>query len=96
MGTDSLLVVFDPCLGLEEKSIVTQIYPNPFSGELTIKTGSNQPALVTIYNSTGALVISTREIENEGKLDMSAHSKGLYFVSIQLDGTQLWQKIEKN
>jgi hypothetical protein len=95
-GTDSLLVVFDPCLGLEEKSIVTQIYPNPFSGELTINTGSNQPAIVTIYNSAGTVILSSQEIQNEGKLDMSRHSNGLYFVSIQQNGTQTWHKIEKS
>lgn len=94
-GADSLTVVFDPCLGLEENSIFSSIYPNPFSGVVTIKMASTSAAVVSIYSATGAVIVNRQVIQNTVYLNLSNNSNGLYFMSIEQDGNLNWHKIEK-
>jgi hypothetical protein len=52
------------------------VYPNPTSGLLVIKTNTLQH--VEIYNISGILIETT----NKNEIDLSQHSKGIYFVKI--------------
>ena len=57
-----------------------QVYPNPTSGKVQIDNGDNVSIeLVRIYTPTGAVVLSTREIDH---IDLSTQTEGLYLLQI--------------
>lgn len=79
-GTDSLQVTVDLCLGMEENSTegILPVYPNPGSGQFTVSTNETEFTLF-VYDVYGNIVQS---ISNEKAIDISAESKGIYFIRI--------------
>ena len=73
-------------MDIEMKKI--SLYPNPTSGILYITLDRNFDAVV--YNYQGQVVM--REYNNDGQIDMSKLSAGIYFVEIR-DGNNV--NIEK-
>jgi|TARA_R110000737_G_scaffold351986_1_gene396056 hypothetical protein len=94
-GMNSILVTFDPCLGLEETEIQAKVYPNPFNGTVNIKTASKSPSHISVCNSTGYYILENLELIGDGTLDLSHYSNGIYFMSIFQDGKLTWHKLEK-
>ncbi|MBR4837348.1 MAG: choice-of-anchor J domain-containing protein [Bacteroidales bacterium] len=66
--------------GVEENAIVSEIYPNPTSGNLNIKaTAMTQ---ISIYNAMGQMVYSQDVNADEMVIDMSQFEAGVYMVNI--------------
>jgi hypothetical protein len=59
------------------------IYPNPSDGVFTINYGTLQPS-ISIYNSLGKLIYE-KEKASQGceQINLSAYSKGIYFIKMQ-------------
>lgn len=77
-------------------------YPNPTTDILNLKIESKQKSAAAtcfIYDLSGKLVSSKKLNLNSGiqfeQLDLSALSKGLYFVQLSVDGNQITRKISK-
>jgi hypothetical protein len=76
------------------------IYPDPFSNELTVDNiahAYNVQAIV-MYDMLGRAVIneSTGNLGNsEIRLNVSALSKGMYFLMIKTDSINYMQKVVK-
>jgi len=70
------------------------IYPNPTQGVFTIE-GVVQDASIRIFNAFGEeIFVST--LSSSGKIDLTGHAKGVYFISIQTaEGTTV-QKLVIN
>jgi PKD repeat protein len=81
------------CVNLVDEYVSIGPYPNPASDELMLEWINNfdEPMDLVIYNAAGQTVIS-RKYEpslkglNQVKLDVSALSSGIYFVSYSIDG----------
>lgn len=71
--------------------------PNPNNGiftvELITSDKTNLPVQITVTNFLGNKVYSALTTENKLQLNLSANSKGIYFVQAQNNNHLLNQKI---
>lgn len=85
-------------LGTEDFSLnATSIFPNPSSGEFSIKTKTNL-SKVNVYSQTGALVktIEVTDESNEVELKVIGLQSGVYFLELQNDSEKSWKKVIVN
>jgi len=79
---DTICVIEDPCLGIVESNGNTLlIYPNPASTFIRIQHNSSDKVPVEIIDLTGKVCIS-REVENNGELNITSLAEGIYTVRI--------------
>ena len=70
------------------------IYPNPCRGKLVVSVNdSEQPFDCIITNLNGTVVYKDRITSNRQVLDLSALSKGVYFISLNLKNKTETNKI---
>ncbi len=71
-------------LGIANNALADNIvlYPNPASGEVTIRTSSPLSTAIKVYDTSGKLIIFEREVEILGSvnLNISTLQPGIYFV----------------
>ena len=60
-----------------------QVYPNPNNGKFTIQSLDENILSYTITNSLGEIILQEKINQDFLELDLSAQSKGLYFISIE-------------
>ena len=72
----------------KEPQFKVNIYPNPAENLLNVelKTDSNYPVTITLFNSIGESVLN-KQIECSGKetLNLSSFSKGIYLVRVEAE-----------
>lgn len=74
------------------------IYPNPSNGVFHISLGNIQPSLIDVYDLTGKVVSSQKELtvtNLETTLDLSNLAQGVYFVKITADNQNIVKRIIK-
>jgi Secretion system C-terminal sorting domain len=69
-----------------------EVYPNPTTGRIYIRSGMNIASLVNIYDATGARILEQLVQENNS-IDVSNLSNGLYQVILQTNGLLTSHKI---
>jgi beta-glucanase (GH16 family) len=69
------------------------VYPNPFSGEVSIKTSNNNNLIVKVYNMTGALVFS--KTVNENTFDLSMLKNDVYILKASNKDNSFTKRIIK-
>ena len=72
---------------VESKKV--SLYPNPTSGMLYIELDNSFDAVV--YNYQGQVVM--REYNNDGQMNLSALSAGIYFVEIRDGNNVMIEKV---
>lgn len=103
--SDSVSVVFDPCTRIvippEQPSKAIKLYPNPFTGQLTIEFNrlAAQTLEVGITNILGQTVyrktINNPNAELKMVIDLGQNKQGLYFVRVKKDGRDKLFKVIK-
>ena len=61
------------------------VYPNPSNGIFNISLGNLQPTGIEVYDLTGKIVYSKKEItisNFETNIDLTQVTQGIYFVKI--------------
>ncbi len=95
----STTAVFTATLGIDDTSLYdeVQLYPNPTSGELYIKTRTNL-SKITIYSQTGALVktVKISDNANEVKVNVNDLPKALYIFELENETEKTWKKVIVN
>jgi len=71
-----------------------QIYPNPASDFINIKTKNYDKTKISIFNISGELLINKYFINNT-KLDIKNLKKGIYFIKIETDKEIITKKLIK-
>jgi hypothetical protein len=74
------------------------IYPNPSKGMFTISLGDVQPIGIEVYDLTGKLILSKKDIfinNFETFIDLSTASQGVYFIKIVTNEQQIVRRIIK-
>jgi hypothetical protein len=74
------------------------IYPNPSKGIFTLSLGDIEPTSIVIYDITGKIISSNKNIittNYETSLDISNASSGIYFVKIEADNQSIVKRIIK-
>jgi hypothetical protein len=87
VNTATATMVVDPCSGLNEHSVNMglNVYPNPATNLIFIKTDLKQDAQLTVYNALGEVVYkrSIKQNSNSIKLETSEFARGMYFAKLK-------------
>lgn len=59
--------------------VVLDLFPNPTSARLEVRTKVKGDYQVAVYNLLGATIL---EVQNQNMIDVSALEKGIYFVRL--------------
>ncbi len=90
VGSDTILVVVENCLGVEEnKALDFSIYPNPANENVTIDI--NGKAILKITDMSGRIVLQSRQIVDKQIIDISSLESGSYMVLID-EGNKVYQQ----
>lgn len=90
---DAVGIINEKVLGIDEKENSSfQIYPNPATSELYIKT--HQPVQATIYDMHGKMIFSERNNGNR-PLNVTALQNGIYILNISSEGKTSQYKFVK-
>ncbi len=70
-------------IGINEASLANvEVYPNPTTNELTIKTGNNEPSQIIIYDLLSRNVLQ-QTFTTETTLNTEALAKGVYMYEVR-------------
>ena len=78
--------------GLYELNSAFNGYPNPTSGMINIT--ADEPCQVTVFNSTGAIVLTTR-LDGQKTIDLSDLPDGMYFLQSTVNQKYISIKVSK-
>ena len=76
-------------------NLISKIYPNPATSQLTIDLNEEGTAIVTVYNVLGQAVIEETLQGISNKINIAELSSGLYFVKVNQNGRNHTVKISK-
>lgn len=80
--------------GIAENNLQSvQIFPNPSSGTVFIKSPSTQITSIEISDITGHKIWQTNEYKDQYKIDLNNQSRGVYFVTIRTNENCFIRKI---
>lgn len=74
------------------------LYPNPSKGIFNIALGNIQPTAIDVYDLTGKIILSKKDIQIsnvEASLNLSNAATGIYFVKITADNQSIVNRIIK-
>jgi len=84
------------CTGLNENTRILNsisVFPNPSNGLFNLSNNlSNDNINYSVANILGSTVL-TGKFNTSKSIDLSAQSKGIYFITLQYNGTKLTKKI---
>lgn len=99
-GMDNFMTTSPISVGIAANSMNSdfQIYPNPFSSALKIKSSSTFAVQksIHVFDEQGKVVYSQQVNENESEHDLSALPSGVYFLEILSSSSSAFKKIIKN
>jgi Secretion system C-terminal sorting domain len=85
--------LIDYSISAENLDVISlEVYPNPASDRIYIRSNINSPTLVKIYDATGADVLE-KLVQDNNPIDISNLSNGLYQVILQTNGFNTSRKI---
>lgn len=85
-------VVMHHYVGINEEKNLIQVYPNPTHGQLHLSTNDSAFAY-QIHNLLGQQMTAGEATGGTILLDLSSYPKGIFFVTLQQQGTQHVEKI---
>jgi hypothetical protein len=79
--SDAILVILDPCLGVEDLTNAINVYPNPTSGIVTMNFGKEiTNGKVELIDAQGRVVLMNEVNGKNHTLDISSFATGIYTV----------------
>jgi hypothetical protein len=76
------------------KDVALQIYPNPTSNSVTVKSDSTIKT-IQLYDAQGRLLQTQMTNNNLQTIDLSAYATGIYYLSFSTSSGKQTQKIIK-
>ena len=70
-----------------------QIYPNPSEGHFTLKSEGEIIENLSVQNSLGELILSQKVNNDLFEVDLTSHSKGLYFIIIETKDAVIVERV---
>ena len=86
-------VIMHQVEGLEEDYYGLMVYPNPTDGQLTLTMEGASGFDYHVFSLIGQCVVSGKVTGNETSLDLGSLNKGVYYISIELNGNRLIKKV---
>lgn len=79
----SVTITVDACSSVNETlQAGTSVFPNPTTGEFTVRFNDPQTASLTVTDIGGRIVLQTETSEKEINLDLGEFAKGVYFLKV--------------
>lgn len=89
---------FTACGGTLKANLINEgnysLYPNPTEGKMQVNS-SEGLKLITVYTSSGKLIISKNERKAQFTIDLSGYSPGIYMLSVKSEKGVYSEKIVK-
>ena len=76
---------------LTELNVGLDVYPNPTKG--VVEFYLEEDAFVKVINTLGEIVMETQLSISDNKLDLSAYTKGIYYLEINTKKQKITKKI---
>lgn len=71
------------CVGMDELiGSALRVYPNPSKGIFNVKSDTDEPMEMEIFNSVGQKIMNS-VIAGSGQIDLSGQPEGIYFLKIK-------------
>ena len=86
-------VVMNHVEGVQEYRFCFVAYPNPTEGKLTLSMSEASDFSYHVFDLVGQCVMGGNIQGNETSLDLSGLNKGIYFISLEWDDSQLIRKV---
>lgn len=94
--SDTLAVIANPCLGMEELAAVDfKIYPNPTTNIINIKNEGELTGVVSIVTAMGTLMYSENLTTTGNTIDLTHFASGTYWILIQNEKGTYTQPLQK-
>lgn len=91
---DSLICTTPATIVNEETSSNSfSVFPNPSSGTFQISNLTSHISHLFVYNSIGEIVLSETMNQNNGTIDLSGKSNGIYFIKVNSGEKMLIEKV---
>ena len=82
-STDNVVVISDPCAGIEENQELTfQLYPNPSNAVINITSNSDEQFDYSIFSMDGKLMLVGVMNNGVTSISVNQYAPGKYFVKI--------------
>ena len=94
VSTDSLFTLNYIYTGIDEKNEESSlmVYPNPASNYINLEFDDYKEYIITIYNSTGQLMLS-KTIIHQGIMNTESLSQGIYYIQSRQGNVVLNKKL---
>ncbi len=70
------------------------VFPNPATGKIALKSLASENYKISVINAVGQVVLKAdSSLLHNGEIDISAYSKGLYFVEIECNNFTTTKKL---
>lgn len=79
-----------------ENNVTMTIYPNPAANYLVVNTGTENDKTATIFSSNGTIIKTISFSGIEHSIDIAGLSNGMYFITINDNGSFSTKKFMKN
>lgn len=79
---DTIVVIADPCLSINETSLISRVYPNPTQSHLMVELHSFEEAPYTMFSLQGNIIKSGIIQNGEAILDVSSIASGKYLFRV--------------
>ena len=89
---DDVIVGLATGINSTDNNLTFETFPNPSKGIFTIIPGTTDKALVEIYNISGEIICKTTTIAQQTKIDLSKQPKGIYFVQLLDNNSNVTRK----
>ena len=83
-------------IGSIHKEEKLQVFPNPTTGLVTVKTGISIPGTLELLNSEGMLMARFTLMDDQTQIDLSAYCPGIYSAKIICGNSIFYRKIVKD
>lgn len=83
MDTVTDVITVNACVGIAENGeLVSSVYPNPFSEQITLTMNTNSPVQIVVRNVTGQQIHAQQFSGNILTLETSEWAAGIYFLTV--------------
>ena len=89
-------VILNEFVGVEEKELAIEAYPNPCQGMLHVSSSNTREFEYSIINMMGQTLKAGQSQGSEAILDLSQCPAGVYLISAVQDGKRFVQKLVLN
>lgn len=93
----STLIVVNPCVGLNENTILSNliVYPNPTENKINVELNNSLEKKITVLDITGKVVYETKTWSSVETIDLANLSNGVYILQVQSETESKMLKIIK-